>query len=73
VHDLSDRFEGIDTTTLITGSPFIVGGIAYVDCRVGHVYPLENTSVFIGDVVAAWYSENNNPLIYHNRSYHKLE
>jgi flavin reductase (DIM6/NTAB) family NADH-FMN oxidoreductase RutF len=71
--ELGDRFEGIETMQMATGAPFIIGGLAYVDCRVIHTYPMENSTLFVGEVVATWHSEHNNPLIYHNRDYHRLE
>src|SRR3990172_6959975 len=32
--DVADRLAGIETETLVTGAPFIKGGLAYLDCRV---------------------------------------
>jgi flavin reductase (DIM6/NTAB) family NADH-FMN oxidoreductase RutF len=34
IPDIADRFTGLQTETLVTGAPLIVGGLAWMDCRV---------------------------------------
>jgi flavin reductase (DIM6/NTAB) family NADH-FMN oxidoreductase RutF len=67
-----DRFEGLETTTLVTGAPFLVGGLAYIDSKVIHTVPLANSTLFLGEVQSAWQSSELNPLVYFNREYHRF-
>lgn len=67
-----DRFAGLETFTLATGTPFISGGLAYLDCRVRAAHPLEFSTLFLLDVLVALPAETGSPLIYFNRGYHHL-
>ncbi len=67
-----DRFSGLETFTWKTGAPLIAGGTAYLDCQVRSVYPLEQSTLFILDVVAARPAADDLPLVYFNRLYHRL-
>jgi len=71
--DLADRFTGLETDTLITGSPLIKGGLAWLDCRVVHEYDGGMNALFIGEVVAARGTGEGTPLVYHNRKYRQLK
>jgi flavin reductase (DIM6/NTAB) family NADH-FMN oxidoreductase RutF len=70
--DESNRFEGIDVFTLQTGVPFITGGLAHLDCRVVFTHPMPESSLFIGEVLAAQRIDDDRPLVYFNRDYHRL-
>jgi len=72
VPEHADRFEGVDTFTWKTGAPLIVGGLAYLDCRVASTHPLPLSTLFILDVIAARPSEKDKPLVYFDRLYHGL-
>ena len=67
-----DRFAGLETFTLLTGAPMLSGGLAFIDCRVRSAHPLELSTLFLLDVVAAQPSAKTRPLIYYNRGYHQL-
>ncbi len=67
-----DRFAGLETFTWKTGAPLIAGGTAYMDCKVRSMYPLEQSTLFILDVVAARPASDEMPLVYFNRLYHRL-
>jgi flavin reductase (DIM6/NTAB) family NADH-FMN oxidoreductase RutF len=65
-----DRFTGLETFSLVTGAPLLVGGIAFLDCRVIHRHPLERSTLFLGEVLAVQsVVEEVAPLVYHNRSF----
>lgn len=66
---VEDRFADLQTETLITGSPLIVGGLAWLDCRVVETFDAGMNTLFIAEVVAASGSGDGVPLIYHNRKY----
>jgi flavin reductase (DIM6/NTAB) family NADH-FMN oxidoreductase RutF len=68
----ADRFEGVETFTWLTGAPLIAGGLAYLDCRVNSIHPLEHSTLFILDVIGARPAEQDKPLVYFNRLYQEL-
>jgi len=67
-----DRLTGLETFTLVTGTPMIAGGLMHLDCRVLTTFGAGANTIFIGDVVAAQCVENGDPLVYFNRGYKKL-
>lgn len=70
--EVQDRFAGLQTETLVTGAPFIVGGLAWLDCRVVQTYDAGMNTLFISEVVAARGTGEGSPLLYHNREYWNL-
>ncbi len=70
-----DRMDGLELFTLVTGAPLIRGGLAFVDCRVVHEYPMLRSTLFVGQVVAAQLAdlgpggESFAPLVYLNRTF----
>lgn len=72
VKDVEDKFAGLQIKTLQTGSPLIVGGLSWIDCRVLKTYDAGINTLFIAEVVAASGTGSGEPLIYHNREYWKL-
>lgn len=67
------RFEGVDIFTLTSGAPLLTGGLAYFDCRVGASYEAGTNTIFIGEVLAVGDGSPGEPLLYHDRSYRRLE
>lgn len=72
VPEASNRFANLQTETLVTGSPLIVGGLAWLDCRVIERFDAGMNMLFIAEVVAARSMDAGEPLVYHNREYWKL-
>lgn len=72
VSDTEDRLAGIETETLITGAPFIKGGLAYLDCRVTEAITVGTNTLFLAEVVAARGNGEGKPLVYHDRKYRRL-
>jgi flavin reductase (DIM6/NTAB) family NADH-FMN oxidoreductase RutF len=68
----ADRFDGLQMETLVTGSPLIVGGLAWLDCRVVETYDAVGSTLFIAEALAAQTMNGREPLIYHNREYWNL-
>ena len=67
--EIEDRFADLQTETLITGAPLIVGGLAWLDCRVLETYDAGMNTLFIAEVLAARGLGDGLPLMYHNRKY----
>lgn len=70
--EVQDRFADLKLETLITGSPLIVGGLAWLDCRVVQNFEAGKNTLFIAEVVAARGTGAGRPLLYHNRQYWQL-
>jgi len=70
--EIRDRFAGLQTETLVTGSPMIVGGLAWLDCRVIETFEAVTSTLFIAEVLAAQNVGDGQPLIYHSRKYWEL-
>ncbi|MCE7918399.1 MAG: flavin reductase [Chloroflexi bacterium CFX1] len=68
----ADRFSHVQIETLVTGSPLIVGGLSWMDCRVVHTHDAGLNTLFIAEVAAARGTGEGEPLIYHNREYWAL-
>lgn len=72
VSDAEDRLAGVETETLVTGAPFVKGGLSYLDCRVSQTIEVGSNTLFLGEVVAARGNGEGDPLVYHNQDYRKL-
>ncbi|HSS97176.1 MAG TPA: flavin reductase family protein [Terriglobales bacterium] len=73
--EINDRFSGVETFALETGSPLIKGALAYFDCMVAETHEGGTHTIVIADVLAAGATEENskqNPLVYFNRNYRRL-
>jgi len=74
--DDDDRFSGLETFSLVSGSPLLKGGLAVFDCRLEGSYDANTTSVMFGVVLTARLSDRPEaelkPLLYHNRDYRRL-
>lgn len=67
-----ERFHAVETETLVTGSPLIKGGLAWLDCRIVETFDAGMNTLFIAEVEAARYEGGGTPLVYHNREYWNL-
>ncbi|NOY99350.1 MAG: flavin reductase family protein [Chloroflexi bacterium] len=72
IPDTDDRLAGLDVETLVSGAPFIVGGLAWLDCRVAQTIPTGTNTLFIGEVLDVRSREDGQPLLYFNRGYRYL-
>ena len=72
VSNVEDRFADLKTETLVTGSPLIVGGLAWLDCRVVETFDAGMNTLFIAEVLSARGTGDGQPLMYHSRKYWKL-
>lgn len=69
------RFDGVETFCLSSQAPLILGGLAYLDCQVVQSFDVGSTTVFLGEVLAAQVSQqdNHSPLLYFNRQWRQLK
>lgn len=71
--EAGSRLENLETETLVSGAPFIKGGLAYLDCRVIQSIPSGMNTLFIAEVVAARGYDHDRVLVYHDRQYRTLQ
>ncbi len=55
-----------------TGSPILAGALAYFDCRLSERRDGGDHTMFLGDVVAAGYREDAEPLVWYGSRYRRL-
>jgi len=72
IPNIADRFEGVQTETLLLNAPLIKAGLAFFNCRVMYAYPIGENTLFVAEVVAARGGGEGDPLVYHNRLYWNL-
>ncbi len=70
---MGERLDGLDLETLVTGAPLLKGGLAYMDCRVRQSIPCGSNTLFIAEVMAVRGDDHDVPLVYHDRTYHRLK
>ena len=67
-----DRFENLELFTLKSEVPLLMDGLVSLDCKVVHAYPMKESTLYVGEVVAVQHTREGAPLVYHNRVYHRL-
>ena len=70
--DIADRLAGVETETLVSGAPFLKGGLAYLDCRVIQTIEVGRNTLFLAEVLAARGDGAGKALVYHNQKYRSL-
>ncbi len=72
IADSEDRFTGLEIFTLVSGVPFLVGGLAWLDCQVISRLEAGRNTVFLGKVIAVEVGSGGSPLLYYDRNYQKI-
>lgn len=67
-----DRLAGLNLFTLVSSVPLLKGGVAHFDCRVIATFTSGTHTIFIGSVLAAQGTPEEEPLLYYNRNYRKF-
>ncbi|MCC6502771.1 MAG: flavin reductase [Deltaproteobacteria bacterium] len=66
----TDKFEGVDYETSVTGSPILKDCLAWLDCRVVSSHEAGDHTIFIGEVLDGGVRrENGVPLIYDRNTF----
>jgi flavin reductase (DIM6/NTAB) family NADH-FMN oxidoreductase RutF len=55
-----------------TGSPVLEGALAFFDCRLTERYDGGDHTMFLGEIVAAGFREDAEPLLWYASGYHRL-
>jgi flavin reductase (DIM6/NTAB) family NADH-FMN oxidoreductase RutF len=67
--EITDRFEGVDTVTAVTGVPLFDQSLAWLDCKVVNAYEGGDHTIFVGEVQAARTPRKAAPLLFHSRNW----
>lgn len=67
-----DRFKLGEWTTLETGSPILQDALVSFDCEIQEIQNVGTHSIFLCRVVAIKQSQQDESLVYFNRSYHQV-
>jgi flavin reductase (DIM6/NTAB) family NADH-FMN oxidoreductase RutF len=66
-----DRFNGTGYSEGANGAPLLDGALAYIECRVVHVYPGGDHTIIVGEVETVRIAEHK-PLAYYRGGYSQL-
>jgi flavin reductase (DIM6/NTAB) family NADH-FMN oxidoreductase RutF len=72
IASIPDRFDGVQTETLLIPAPLIKDGMACFNCRVLHALHFGENTLFVAEVIAVRGEGEGDPLVYHNRVFWKL-
>ncbi len=67
-----DRMKTVALEFLPAGSVVLQECLAWLDCRVRQTVEVGQNTLFIAEVIAAQVYSTEDPLVYHNRAYHRL-
>jgi len=68
----SVRFDGLACRSGPTGSPWLPGTVAVLDCRVIAAHDAGDHWIYVGEVQAAEVAAGREPLLYYDASYRSL-
>ena len=68
----AERMSDLAAQTLTSGASVLTEGLAWLDCRVVHTYAAGVNTLFVAEVTSAHVRSTENPLVYHDRGYHRL-
>jgi flavin reductase (DIM6/NTAB) family NADH-FMN oxidoreductase RutF len=71
--DQENRFANLKTHILLTGAPFVDGGLVDLDCQVVSTFDAGTHTLFLGEVVALQSGKEDLPMIYFSRTYRRLQ
>jgi flavin reductase len=64
-------FSDLNVTTAVTGSPILIDGVAFLDCRVHEILPGGDHEIFVGEILAGDY-RGGDPLLFFAGRYRRL-
>ncbi|QIC67262.1 flavin reductase [Acinetobacter schindleri] len=67
-----ERFKIGEWTTLKTGAPILEDALVSFDCQIGEIQKVGTHSIFLCRVIAIRRSQQEESLVYFNRTYHQV-
>jgi flavin reductase (DIM6/NTAB) family NADH-FMN oxidoreductase RutF len=71
--DQEDRFRGVEVIAGVEGIPLLLTALAWLTCRVVQVFPFQESTLFIGEVISCETRQQGAPLVYVDRKYRRLK
>jgi flavin reductase (DIM6/NTAB) family NADH-FMN oxidoreductase RutF len=68
-----DRFNGLSVKAGLASLPLLEVAAAHLECRVVYTYVMENSTLYIGEVLKAEKAQEKPPLVYFNRDYYRVK
>ncbi len=72
IMDAEEKFAGLKVETLVSGAPFISGGLSFFDCRILQSILLGTNTLFIGEILDLRSVDDGDPLLYFDQKYQKF-
>jgi len=72
IPDDGDRIAGLEFFTLVSDVPLLENGLVSLDCKVVYPYEMKESILYVAEVVGIKHTCEGQPLVYHNRIYHRL-
>ena len=69
---LDDRFEGVEVSAGLSGTPLLEGCCAWFECRHEAIYPGGDHLIFVGRVERFSHQAGHPPLLFHGGAYGSL-
>ncbi|WP_406736583.1 flavin reductase family protein [Thioclava sp. GXIMD4215] len=70
--EVHDRYAEGDWTQWPSGQPHLLGAVAAFDCVLEKVMPMNDHTLFIGQVIGADWARDKRPLLWYDREYHSV-
>lgn len=67
------RFSDVPHRLGATGAPLLDVALAWLDCRVTATWPVDDHTLFLGQIEAGGTGSGNEPLVYFRRRYPRFE
>ncbi len=67
-----DRFAGLAWAEAASGAPLLMGGLAFLDCKVVHRYDMAEATLLVGEVLQVQLGAEGRPLVYLDRKFHTV-
>lgn len=70
-----DRFRGLKIIHAVSGAPLLAEALSWLDCRIQAIHDGSTHHIIVGEVLQTSLmspDEQRQPLVYHNRNYHKM-
>ena len=72
VPEYGDRFAGLACAEAASGAPLLMGGLAFLDCKVVHRYDMAEATLLVGEVLQVQLGAEGRPLVYLDRKFHTV-
>lgn len=69
VKDMGERYELAGWQQFASGNSGVIGALAAIDCRLSSHQQVGSHNVLFGEVMDVFLSDQNAPLLYHNRAF----